>query len=188
MNEPPVHILYATHDGHAEKIAYRLAGEGKYEGRAFFLHNLGKENPDPFYWPENALIVLVAPIRYGFHLPEAERFLRKNAAFIDENRLVMVSVNLTARKPQKNTPRTNPYFRKWVKKHALRPALGAVFGGKLDYPRYPLWEKWAIRLIMAITGGPTDFQSVVDYTNWEQVEALARHLIKMKPAEKRKAA
>lgn len=187
MTDAPIQLLYASHDGQTERIAYRMAAEWKFSGVVCEIYNLAKDDPDPFLWPEDSIVVILAPIRYGFHLPKIDAFIRKNRDFLDPQRLVMVSVNLTARKAGKNAPRTNPYFRKWVRRHGLRPALGAVFGGKLDYPRYPLWEKWAIRLIMLITGGPTDFRAVVDYTAWNQVDALARRIRSMAVARREAA-
>lgn len=50
----------------------------------------------------------------------------------------------------------------------------AVFAGKLDYPRYGFWDRQMIRLIMWMTGGPTDPHAVVDYTDWQQVEAFGQ--------------
>jgi len=51
----------------------------------------------------------------------------------------------------------------------------------LDYQRYGWFDRYAIRLIMTITKGPTDLHTNVEFTNWdavkrfaEQVSALAR--------------
>ena len=53
-----------------------------------------------------------------------------------------------------------------------------VFGGKIEYPRYGFLDRNMIRLIMWITGGPTDPRSVTDFTDWAQVEAFARRLVR----------
>jgi menaquinone-dependent protoporphyrinogen oxidase len=50
----------------------------------------------------------------------------------------------------------------------------AVFGGKLNYPAYGVLDRLMIRLIMKITGGPTDPATVVVFTDWEQVDDFAR--------------
>lgn len=173
MNAAPIQLLYATHDGQTRRIAQRLATRLHKLGRAVALADLAVLEPDPALWEEDSTVVIVAPIRFGYHLPPVESFLKHNRKILENQSLVMISVNLTARKALKNETDTNPYFRKWVKRHGLTPALGAVLGGRLEYRLYKTWEKWAIRLIMALTGGPTDFDAVVDYTPWDRVDALA---------------
>lgn len=88
----------------------------------------------------------------------------------------MFSVNLVARKPEKRQPDSNPYLRKFLRRIAWRPKSLAVFAGKLDYPSYGALDRTVIRLIMWITGGPTDPATVVDYTDWQQVEDFGRAL------------
>ena len=65
-------------------------------------------------------------------------------------------MNVVARKNEKNTPDTNPYIKKFLKKTNWRPKKIEVFAGKVDYPNYNLFNKLVIRLIMFITKGPTD--------------------------------
>lgn len=182
----PIQLLYASHDGHTERIALRLATEWRARGLLYSLYNLNDTEADPFLWPEPSTIVILSPIRYGFHLPVIETFLEENKDYLEEQRLVMVSVNLTARKSNKSSPRNNPYFKKWVQKHGLKPALGAVLAGRLTYSLYKPWEQVMIRFIMAITGGPTNLDTDIDYTPWLMVDALARQIASL--SVKREAA
>jgi menaquinone-dependent protoporphyrinogen oxidase len=50
----------------------------------------------------------------------------------------------------------------------------AVFAGKIDYPIYTFWDRQIIRLIMWMTGGPTDPKSVIDFTDWNKVDDFGR--------------
>jgi menaquinone-dependent protoporphyrinogen oxidase len=86
---------------------------------------------------------------------------------------VLASVNLTARKPGKDTAEGNVYLRKLIARNSLSPVLATAFAGRLDYPRYGLFDKTMIRFIMLVTGGPTDPASVVEYTRWDKVDAFA---------------
>jgi menaquinone-dependent protoporphyrinogen oxidase len=168
----PVLVAYASHDGHAAAIATRLAdGLG---GAA--PHDLARDATPGAELARAPLAVLVAAVRYGKHLPAAERFLATYAGLAAPPPLALASVNLTARKPEKNTPATNPYLKKLTARHGLAPAHQAVFAGKLDYPRYRWFDRQMIRLIMALTGGPTDATTVVDYTDWAAVDAFAAEL------------
>ena len=88
------------------------------------------------------------------------------------------SVNAVGRKPHKRQADTNPYVRKFLGQIRWKPQQIEVFGGKIEYPRYGFLDRNMIRLIMWITGGPTDPRSVTDFTDWAQVEAFARRLVR----------
>lgn len=169
----PVLLLYATHHGHTKKIVRHIRQTLSNHNVPTLPFDLSKETPAPHVLEKIPLVCAIAPIRYGFHLRQVTRFLIQNKQIISTCPLVLASINLTARKPEKNTPKTNPYFIKWVKRDKLNPILAAVFGGELNYTKYPFWDRWAIRLIMTITGGPTHFDTHVDYTDWNHVANFA---------------
>ena len=120
-----------------------------------------------------AFVVVVAAVRYGRHMAPAERFLAAYGTHPSPPPLALASVNLTARKPDKQTVESDPYLKKLIEKHGLQPVAAAAFAGKLDYPKYRWVDRQMIRLIMWLTGGPTDGTSSVDYTSWESVDAFA---------------
>ena len=63
-------------------------------------------------------------------------------------------------------------MQKSLKRIRWQPRTRAVFAGKIDYPRYPVWDRLMIRLIMWLTNGPTDPKAVVEFTDWEEVDAF----------------
>lgn len=166
-------MLYASRDGQTVKIIDRLAMQLEAMGIDTLPIDLGRQTPDLELLKKARMVLIAAPIRFGTHLPPVEAFVRDNRSWLRSRLLTVISVNLTGRKPEKNTPATNPYMRKWLWRHKLSPALAAVFGGKLDYSVCRWWEKRMIQLIMKITGGPTNLDAVVDYTDWDKVDALA---------------
>ena len=105
--------------------------------------------------------------------------MKKQRALLEGKPNAFFSVNLVARKPHRNQPDTNPYMRKFLRRLGFRPALMAVFAGKLSYPDYGPVDRGIIRMIMALTGGPTDPRAVVEFTDWAQVEAFAESLAKL---------
>ena len=125
-------------------------------------------------------IVMGASIRYGKHSPRITDFINRNKQLLDSKPNAFFSVNIVARKPEKNQPDTNPYMLKFLKKIPWRPKEIAVFAGKLDYPKYSFFDCTMIRLIMFITKGPTDPTAVIEFTDWQQVESFGR-LIGEKP-------
>lgn len=119
-------------------------------------------------------IVIGASIRYGKHSPLIIDFIKRNEHFLTEKSNAFFSVNVTARKPDKNQPETNPYTQKFLKQISWHPKKMAVFAGKIDYPRYNFFDRLAIRLIMLMTNGPTNPKAVVEFTDWQQVEAFGQ--------------
>jgi menaquinone-dependent protoporphyrinogen oxidase len=165
-------MFVATRHGQSERIAQQISRQISSRGIDVLLQVLSLETPhdrslDAF------LVVVVATVRYGRHLPEAEAFL----ALLNKNRspppLVLVSVNLTARKEGRQSARDNPYLRKSIDRHELAPVAAFAIAGRLDYPKYGWFDRQMIRLIMAMTGGPADGVSTIEYTNWAQVNSVA---------------
>ena len=119
----------------------------------------------------------MAAVRYGHHLPEAERFL---AAYGKQGLpLVLLSVNLTARKSGKQSATGNRYVSAAITRFRLAPLLAAAIAGRLDYPRYGWLDRQIIRLIMALTGGPTDPRGCTEFTDWSAVDALADQIAQL---------
>lgn len=166
-----MHLLYASHDGQTRRIAERLSARLEALNIAVRPHNLADGIPAADNLSE--MVVLVAAIRYGKHLPDARRFLESYSRVEKRPALVLFSVNLTARKPQKQTPEGSVYLRKTIRKYRLKPVLAHAIAGRLDYPRYKWFDRQMIRFIMLLTGGPTDPNTTIEYTDWHQVDALA---------------
>jgi len=62
---------------------------------------------------------------------------------------------------------------KFLKQISWKPSNLAVFAGKLDYQKYGIFDRQMIRFIMWMTKGPTDPKSIIEFTNWEDVEKFA---------------
>lgn len=170
-------ILYSTVDGHTLRICQRLEAllaPAGHQVALIELTNGTRISLEPF-----DKVVVGASIRYGKHRPCVAAFLRANREALERKRTALFSVNIVARKPNKNTPDTNPYLRKLVNEISWRPGRLEVFAGKLDYPRYGFWDRQVIRFIMLLTRGPTDPHAVVEYTNWQQVDLFARAIGEM---------
>ena len=169
-------VFYASHFGHTELIARRLANLISAAGVPARACNLARDYPGAERIRSPDPCVLISPIRYGMHLPRASRLLRQIAPLTPGKPLVLLSVNLTARKAGKASAEGNVYLRKWIARSAARPLIAEAIAGKLEYPRYNLFDRTMIRLIMSITGGPTDGTSVIDYTRWDLLPELATRI------------
>jgi menaquinone-dependent protoporphyrinogen oxidase len=70
-------------------------------------------------------------------------------------------------------------LRKFLRQTRWQPQLPEVFAGRLDYPRLGVLDRWIIRFIMWMTRGPTDPSAVVEFTDWQRVDAFGRRLAAM---------
>ena len=165
-------ILYASTEGHTRKICNRLQQVIEQQGHQVTLVSIDNESQVDLQAFNK--IVIGASIRYGKHNPKITDFINRNKQLLDSKPNAFFSVNIVARKPEKNQPDTNPYLRKFLKKIAWRPKELAVFAGKLEYPKYSFFDRTMIRLIMFITKGPTDPTAVIEFTDWQQVESFGR--------------
>ncbi len=170
---PNVLLVYATRDGQSRRVAARIANQLAKGGIAAPPLDLAVAFPEAVDLAASRVIAVVAAVRYGHHLPEAERFLKAHRHLLALVPLAVVSVNLTARKPGRDTAGGNRYLQKWLARHRLKPALATAVAGRLDYPRYGWLDKQIIRLIMRVTGGPTDPRSCVEFTRWSAVDEIA---------------
>jgi menaquinone-dependent protoporphyrinogen oxidase len=167
-------ILYSTVDGQTRKICQRLQQVLQAQEQKVTVVPIGDAAGTELEAFDK--IVIGASIRYGKHNPEVSNFIARNRAILESKPNAFFSVNLVARKPGRDQPETNPYLQRFLKRISWKPRRLAVFAGRLDYPRYSLLDRLVIRLIMRITGGPTDPATIVEYTDWQKVEAFGRSL------------
>jgi menaquinone-dependent protoporphyrinogen oxidase len=170
-------ILYSTTDGHTLKICQRLQQVCEPSGHRVTVASLVDCSPLDLQRADK--IIIGASIRYGKHSPRVFDFVRDHQAVLEGKPNAFFSVNIVARKPEKNRPETNPYLQKFLKRIAWKPRRLEVFAGKLDYPKYRPLDRFMIRLIMWMTKGPTDPSTVIEFTDWQKVDAFGQLISEM---------
>ena len=170
-------ILFSTTDGHTIKICNRLKTVIEEDGHQVTVRALADfRELDRHAFDK---LVVGASIRYGKHQQQVYDFIDDQRPLLASKPNAFFTVNIVARKANKNQPQTNPYLQKFLRRIAWRPRELAVFAGKLDYPSYGFVDRQMIRLIMLITHGPTDPQAVVEFTDWSAVDEFARRVSAM---------
>ena len=170
-------IIYSTTDGHTREICSRLLQIIEKTNNVVTLtpiEDANKLDLDVF-----DKIVIGASIRYGKHSTKVYEFINKNTLILDKKPNAFFSVNVVARKPDKNQPETNPYLKKFLLQISWKPKELAVFAGKIDYQKYKIWDRFMIRIIMWITKGPTHPKTNIEFTNWNQVNNFGQLISKM---------
>jgi menaquinone-dependent protoporphyrinogen oxidase len=165
-------ILYSTTDGHTKKICLHLKQVLEDVGDDVTVRSVDDGVPDDAASFDK--IVIGASIRYGKHSRQLYRLVKEHQGLLDSRPNAFFSVNVVARKPEKRTPDTNPYLRKFLRQIAWKPQQVTVFAGKLEYPKYKWWDRYMIQFIMWMTKGPTDPQATIEFTDWNQVDEFGR--------------
>lgn len=167
-------MIYSSVDGQTRKICKFLKDQLEQKGRKIDLYSIEEFDKDVTNYD---VLILGASIRYGVHNQKVIDFINTERANLDSLRTSFFSVNLVARKPEKNTPTTNPYVIKFFKKIDWTPTMVEVFAGKLDYKKYPFFDRIMIQLIMWMTKGPTNSDAKIEYTDWGKVEKYGERLL-----------
>lgn len=174
-------ILYSSVDGQTIRICQRLAQQLDAHGNRTRV--LAIEQAGAAELAAAGKIVLGASIRYGRHRRNVYDFIHRHQVAIESRPNAFFSVNVVARKPEKNTPQTNPYMQKFLQRSSWQPQQLAVFAGRIDYRKYGFIDRTMIRFIMWLTNGPTERNACVEFTDWQQVNAFARACDAMRCAE-----
>ena len=166
-------IIYSSTDGHTKSICERILNFSDNENKVKIVSLNEAAN---FNLSEFNKIIIGASIRYGKHSKDLYKFIELNKSILDSKDGIFFSVNVVARKPEKNTSDTNPYIKKFLKISKWKPNKINVFAGKVDYPNYNLIDKYIIKFIMFITKGPTDITQSYDFTDWPKVDEFSEEL------------
>jgi len=163
-------LTYSTVDGHTKTICEKILSYSE-TSQVDILPIDSSINIKDY-----DTVVIGASIRYGKYREEIFEFIKENEELLNSRDNAFFSVNVVARKENKNKPETNPYLIKFLNKISWQPKILDVFAGKIDYPKYKFLDKYAIKFIMWITKGPTDTSKVYEFTDWNRVKSFAEKL------------
>ena len=109
-------IIYSSIDGQTKKICEVIKENliNNSEHELISIENSSKLNIENY-----DCIIIGASIRYGKHSSKVLSFVKKNINLIKKQKTVFFSVNVVARKKGKDTPDTNPYVQKFIKKNEM---------------------------------------------------------------------
>jgi menaquinone-dependent protoporphyrinogen oxidase len=153
-------ILYATVEGHTERIAQRIADVLRRDGHRVGVVPAGAE----LDVSRHAGVIVGASVHYGHHPASLALLLRKHAAALAPCKSAFFSVSLGAK---------DRYATKFLRKAGWRPHLTAVFPGALQYSKYGPIKRRVVQVFAAVGGHDTDTSRDYDYTDWKAVDTFA---------------
>ncbi len=170
-------IVYYSRGGHTAKVASAMAEHIRQQGEQCDVVDLMQaKNID---WDKYDSIAVGACVLYGSYDKSVFKFSEQYQQQLDAKPNSFFSVNVVARNPEKRIAENNKYLQKFIELSAWKPKDVKVIAGKVDYPSWRWYDRLMIQLIMKITDGPTDPKAVIDYTDWQDVNLYAEHLIKL---------
>lgn len=170
-------VLYTSLRGHTARVARRICGAVVAAGGKADMMELKEAVHEGIEWADYDVLVIGAPVIYGTYDKELLRFIAANKSRLDAKPSSFFNVSVVARTPAKATVTGNRYMQKFLELSPWKPRDLKVIAGKVDYPAWPWYAVIMIQLIMKMTNGPTDRKAVIDYTNWDDVDAYGRHVL-----------
>jgi menaquinone-dependent protoporphyrinogen oxidase len=153
-------ILYASVEGHTERIAQRIAETLRRGRHRVDLTPAG----DGVDLSRYAGVIVGASVHYGHHPASLAMLLRKNAAALGFCKSAFFSVSLGAKER---------YATKFLRRAGWQPQLTAVFPGALQYSKYGPIKRRVVQAFAVIGGHDTDTSRDYDYTDWKAVDSFA---------------
>jgi menaquinone-dependent protoporphyrinogen oxidase len=170
-------VLYWSLRGHTARVSRRICDSIVAAGGRAEMMDLKEAIHEGVDWDRYDVVVLGAPVIYGVYDKAILEFVKAQRAQLDAKPNSFFNVSVVARTPAKATVAGNRYMQKFLQVSAWKPRDLKVIAGKVDYPSWRWYDVVMIQLIMKMTHGPTDRRTVIDYTDWDDVDAYGRHVL-----------
>ncbi len=177
-------VTYYSHAGHTARIARVICETIRSQGAGCDLMDMAEASREGVDWEKYDLVIVGAAIIYGVYNKIVWEFIRRYQAKLDARANSFFNVTVVARTPYKATIEGNRYMQRFLQKSSWRPKDLKCIAGKVDYPNWNWYQKLAIQMIMKMTKGPTDPTAVIDYTDWDDVRAYAKHCLTLVDSRK----
>jgi menaquinone-dependent protoporphyrinogen oxidase len=183
----PVGVLYATREGHTQRIADRVAADLRARGLDAEVRNLGRET-ESVRLDSYSAAVLAASVHVGHHEPEMVKFVRDHRAELESMPAAFLSVTLSEAGVERTdtTPEEHQRFvadvqsmlDTFFEETGWHPRRVKPVAGALLYTQYNFLVRFIMKRIARKSGGSTDTSRDHEYTDWvaldQYVDELAR--------------
>ena|SRR5215469_12326667 len=183
---PPkrVGILYATREGHTQRIARRIADDLRTRG--FDVDVFDVRRSLPFALQNYSAVVLAASVHGGNHEREMVRFVKDHRKELEGMITAFLSVTLSEADAERQdvTPEQHAKFardvdqmlKKFFNETSWSPTLAKPVAGALLYTHYNFLLRLIMRQIAKKAGGGTDTSRDYEYTDWVDLDRFASDL------------
>jgi menaquinone-dependent protoporphyrinogen oxidase len=169
-----VAVIFATREGHTERIAERIADDLRLLG--FDVDLLPVRHPIPFNLANYSAAVLAASVHAGSHEKEMVQFVKDHRSELESIPTAFLSITLSEAGAERlnATPAEHAQFAqdvdhmlaKFFKETKWHPLLVKPVAGALLYTRYNYLVRLIMRAIAKKAGAATDTSRDYVYTDW----------------------
>lgn len=166
-------IVYATTRGWTGRIVDRMAAELRAMGLHPSLYQA--EEVDGLDLRAFDGVLLAGSVHFGRHQRVLEEFAREHAGDLNNLPSAFLSVcgALAGSWPGAHAEAAK-YREDFARRTAWRPEMSWSVAGRIAYTKYPLPLRLVMQFISWRTGRPTDTSRDWEFTDWMEVERLAR--------------
>jgi menaquinone-dependent protoporphyrinogen oxidase len=181
-----ISVLYATREGHTQRIAEHVAAELRGHGCTVTVTNVG-DPAAPQRLHDCDAAILAASVHAGRHEAEMLRFVTTYRGELERLPTAFLSITLSEAGAERSdaTPEAHVQFvadvqqvldkfftdTGWQPQHVL-PVAGALL-----YTRYNFLIKLVMKHIATRAGGSTDTSRDHDYTDWVALDHFVAALV-----------
>jgi menaquinone-dependent protoporphyrinogen oxidase len=170
-------VLYGTTEGQTAKIASAVARTMRAQGDDVEVIAADAGAPDPAGFSG---VLVAASVHAGRYQRPVERWVRTHASQLAGLPTAFVSVSLgVLQQEPKVQQEVAAIVGRFLVATGWTPAMVKSVAGALVYTKYNWLERRVMRRIAKEAGGDTDTSKDYEYTDWRQVEELARTFSRM---------
>lgn len=184
-------VIYATREGHTERIAQHLREAMEKRGIAAHLVDAA-HLPDNFRLADYGGAIVAASVHQQHHEREMTQFVKAHRAELEAMTTVFMSVSLSeagAEDPKgsaehraKAAADVQRLIDEFLAETNWNPSRIKAVAGALLYTKYNFFIRFIMKRIAKHEGGDTDTSRDYDYTDWTALDHLVDELASVKPA------
>ena len=174
-----VGVLYATREGHTQRIAEHVAAELRVRGLHPEVENL-RERWAAINLRDYSAVILAASVHAGAHESEMVKFVKAHRDELESMPAAFLSITLSEAGAERTdaTPLEHAQFvadveqmiDKFFKDTGWHPQRVKPVAGALLYTRYNVLVRFLMKRIARKSGGSTDTSRDHVYTDWQALD------------------
>jgi menaquinone-dependent protoporphyrinogen oxidase len=188
----PYLVLYATREGHTEKIGQHLLEVMWKRGLPANLENV-EQLPEKFSLEDYEGAILAASVHLHFHEAAMTRFVKLHREDLEKMPTVFLSVSLSeagaedAEAPPERRAQAaaeaQGLIDSFLRETNWHPSKIKAVAGALLYTKYNFLLRLVMKRIAKQAGGDTDTSRDYDYTDWAALDRLVDELVPAKAVD-----
>jgi menaquinone-dependent protoporphyrinogen oxidase len=170
-------VLFATVEGHTEKIAgfiSRMLQDGGHEVFLSATNQAGYCDPGTV-----DAAILCAPIHIGRYPSDFVHYIQNwKSSLVDIPNALITSSLAIASDDEEEQSEARAFPDKLAKQTGWKPRKVFNVAGALKYTGYDFFKRWMMRRISASEGGPVDTSKDHELTDWDALAAFVTDFMK----------